>query len=36
MRRIAMMLAVLAGVALIVLIWREIPAMKRYIKIEKM
>jgi uncharacterized protein DUF6893 len=31
-----MTLAVLAGVALIVLIWREIPAMKRYIKIEKM
>ncbi|WP_373869807.1 DUF6893 family small protein [Acrocarpospora macrocephala] len=30
------MLALLGGALLIALFWRELPAMKRYIKIERM
>ncbi|WP_422664812.1 DUF6893 family small protein [Acrocarpospora corrugata] len=36
MRRRKKTLALLAGAALLVLFWRELPALKRYIKITRM
>jgi hypothetical protein len=36
MRRVGILLAVVAGAALITFAWRELPAMKRYLKIERM
>ncbi len=36
MRRSWSLLAAAAGVGLIALFWRELPAMRRYIKIERM
>jgi hypothetical protein len=36
MRRPLTLLAALAGAGFIALFWRELPALKRYIKIERM
>ena len=36
MRRPWLLLAALAGAAFIALAWRELPAVRRYIKIERM
>jgi hypothetical protein len=36
MRKRRKMLATLAGIAIIALLWRELPAIRRYIKMEKM
>ncbi|WP_373869588.1 DUF6893 family small protein [Acrocarpospora pleiomorpha] len=36
MRNRKKMLALLVGGALLALFWRELPALKRYIKIERM
>ena len=36
MRKLLALLALLAGVAVVGLFWKELPSVRRYIKIEKM
>ena len=36
MKRTAIVLAALSGAALAAMTWREIPALKRYVKIARM